>query len=115
MDPRVNRLLRSIGSIEHLCDVDLLVFLARHAHMLLTTDQLAAFVGYNVGCITASLTRLIEGGIVKTTLSPGLTARLFVIEYDGVHREALRELLTFANTRAGRLALRRALADGGRA
>lgn len=81
--------------------------------MLLTTGQLAAFVGHNLDRVTASLTRLMDAGIVTATPSPGLAARLFVLEYDGAHRDALPELLTFAETRAGRLALRRALTDRG--
>jgi hypothetical protein len=51
----VKRLLARVPLIEDACHLDLLLFLYRHPRALLTSAQLAGFVGYNPKDITKAL------------------------------------------------------------
>jgi hypothetical protein len=113
LDQRASRLLKLVGALEHPCDLDLLVFFARHAPMLLTDEQLSRFVGYQIDWVAESLARLTGAGLVSITSAPGLTARMFVFEHEGRDPEALKALLALGSTREGRVALRRILTAGG--
>ena len=55
------RLLDRIAVLQHPCDLDLLIFLARHRCTLLGTEQLADLLGYDLTQIDASLD-LLAGG-----------------------------------------------------
>jgi hypothetical protein len=59
----VKRLLARTPFIRGACDLDLIGFLHRHPRRLLTTEQLAGFVGYNLKEIAKSLDGFIEAGL----------------------------------------------------
>lgn len=84
------------------CDLDLLVFLHRHPRALLTSEQIAAFVGYDIKQIAKSLEALIEAGLLERTQNPMHAARMYVLDLDGPQHGGIRELLKLASTRNGR-------------
>lgn len=108
------RLLDRIGVLRQPCDLDLLIFFARHPRSLLTSESLARFLGYGLKQIADSLEVLLAAGLITRVQVPTHAARLYVFAIDDkdggdgngtwVHR-----LLEVASTRGGRLALRGAL------
>lgn len=88
--------------VRNACDFDLLVFLHRHPRALLTSEQIAAFVGYDIKEIAKSLEALIEAGFLERTQNPMHAARMYVLDLDGPQHGGIRELLKLASTRTGR-------------
>lgn len=84
------------------CDLDLLVFLHRHPRSLLASEQLAAFVGYDIKEIAKSLDAFIDAGLLERTQNPTHSARLYLLVLDGPEHGALGPLLKLASTREGR-------------
>ena len=70
-----NRLLDRIGRIAHPCDLDLLMFFARHPRTLVTSEQLATWLGYELRQIAPSLEVLLESGWLTRSQSPAHAAR----------------------------------------
>lgn len=95
--------------VRNACDLDLLVFLYRHPRTLLTSEQLAAFVGYDIKQIAKSLEAFIEAGLLERTQNPMHAARMYLLELDGPHHGGIRELLKLASTRNGRRGVLHAL------
>lgn len=91
------------------CDLDLLVFLHRHPRTLLTSEQLAAFVGYDIKEIAKSLEAFIEAGLLERTQNPMHAARMYLLILDGPHHDGIRDLLKLASTRNGRRSILQAL------
>ena len=58
------RLLDRIGALQHPCDLDLLIFFARHPRTLLASEQLAVLLGYEFTQLAASLDLLVGAGCV---------------------------------------------------
>jgi len=102
-------LLDGVPTLRRACDLDLLLFFARHPVSLLTSEQLAAFVGYDHDEVAESLERLSSAGIVTRTDRPAYVARRFVFAPGGAHGGGLSSLLQLASTREGRVALLQAL------
>ena len=102
-------LLDRIGVLRRPSDLDLLVFFARHPRALLSSEHLAAFLGYGAKEIAASLDLLVDGGFVSRTPHARHAARMYVIAMDASHGDWLPALLRMASTREGRLALIKAL------
>lgn len=99
----IKRLLAGAPVIQYACDLDLMGFLHRHPRTLLTTEQLAGFVGYNLKDIARALDALIEAGLLARTTQQSLhAARMFVLVLDGPQGGGVRELLELGSTRAGR-------------
>lgn len=84
------------------CDLDLLLFLRRHPRILLTSEQLATFVGYDIQQIAQSLDRFLEAGFLERTQNPMHAARLYLLRLEGPPNDHLRRLLNLALTRSGR-------------
>ncbi len=99
------RLIDRIDVLRHPCDLDLLVFFARHRRTLLASEQLAAFLGYGVKEIAESLDRLLEAGLITRTTNPAYVARFYVFSAGGSGGGWLPEVLRAASTREGRLAM----------
>jgi hypothetical protein len=99
------RLLDHIDVLRHPSDLDLLIFFARHPRSLLASEHLAAFLGYGVKEIAASLDLLLGAGLIARTPNPSHAARLYVFSVDGPSGEWLPALLKLASTRQGRLAM----------
>lgn len=99
----IRRLLARAPVIQSACDIDLLVFLHRHPRALLTSEQLAGFVGYNIKDMARALEAFIEAGLLARTSQQSLhAARMFLLLLDGTQGPNLSALLELASTRAGR-------------
>ncbi|MEO7192667.1 MAG: hypothetical protein ABI051_16570 [Vicinamibacterales bacterium] len=108
-DDQSRRLLNQIGVLRDPCDLDLLVFFVRHPRVLLTSDQIAAFLGYEVKRLGDSLDVLVRAQLLTCMQTPTSSARMHVFAVDGPHDGWLPSLVEMASTREGRLALRAAL------
>jgi hypothetical protein len=102
----VKRLLALAPVIQSACELDLLAFLHRHPRTLLTSEQLAGFVGYNLKDIAKALDAFIEAGLLgRTTPHSMHAARMFLLLLDGPQGGPARALLELAGTREGRRAI----------
>ncbi len=107
---QVHRLLDRFAVLRNPCDLDLLLFLVRHPRALLSSDQIAALLGYPVERLGDSLDALVTANLLSRTQKPNGVARMYVFA-DRVAPDWLSSLVELASTRAGRLALRNALED----
>src|SRR5207253_4874585 len=98
--PRFQHLLTSIGVLRHPCDLDLLLFFHRHPHALLTSDRLAAYVGYDLNQTARSLDLLTDAGFLKRSQNPTHAARMYVLQTSGTGW--LASLIDIASTQDGR-------------
>lgn len=112
-DGDARRLLDRISVLRYACDLDLLLFFARHPRSLLASESLAAFLGYDLNEIADSLEVLLSAGLLTRAQTPAHAARLYVYAVDhtnsGGNGDSIASLLALASTRDGRLALREAL------
>jgi hypothetical protein len=95
--------------IRNLCDLDLLLFFARHPRTLLASEELVRLLGYPLNRIGQSLESLLTAGLLTRTPQKSRAARMYVLAIDGKNDGWLTEVVTLASTRTGRLALRLAL------
>ena len=107
-------LLGSIGVLRHPCDLDLLLFFYRHPRAILTSERLAAYVGYDLNQLARSLDLLADAGLLERSQNPTHAARLYVLKTPATGW--LRSVLDIASTREGREKLIRTMktvaADG---
>ena len=101
----LQRLLARVSVVQNRCDLDLLVFLHRHPRVLLTNEQIAAFVGYNMKQVAKSLDAFIEAGLLERTQNPMHAARMYLLELNGPQGDGYKHLLELASTREGRHAI----------
>jgi DNA-binding MarR family transcriptional regulator len=102
-DPeKIKRLLARTPVIRNGCDLDLLVFLYRHPRTLLTSEQIAAFVGRDMKLVAQALDALIVAGFVERLHNPTHAARLYLLAVHGPEDKGLKTLLELAFTRQGR-------------
>jgi hypothetical protein len=87
------------------CDLDLLLFFSRHPRVVLSSEQLAAFVGYDLVEVARALDLLLGAGLLKRTLNHGTPGRMYVLEVDHAE-EWLEPLRQVCATPDGRSALR---------
>jgi hypothetical protein len=106
---RYQHLLDRIGVLRHPCDLDLLLFLHRHPRSILTSERLAAYVGYDLSQVGRSLDLLTEAGLLERSQNPTHAARLYVLKTPDVGW--LTSLLNIASTRDGRRSLMQALQE----
>ena len=78
-DPVAVELVEAAG-LRDACDLDLLLFFSRHPRVVLTSEQLAAYVGYELAQVARALDRLLETGLLKRTLNQGAPGRMYVLE-----------------------------------
>ena len=110
------RVLDEIGVVRHRADLDLLLFFVRHPRTLLTSEQIAAFLGYDLSQVAHSLDLLLESRLLTRTQNrSNHAARLYVFAADGSSGGWLPLLRRLSSTREGRLALVAALAEQGSA
>jgi hypothetical protein len=102
--------LLNIARIKTACDLDLLLFFARHPDALMTSEQLAALVGYDLAQIAKSLDLLVQRKLLRRTQNPTHAARLyrFRADYGGPR---FKELLAAATTVEGRRRIRSLLSE----
>ena len=108
---RFEHLLNSIGVLRHPCDLDLVLFFHRHPNALLTSDRLAAYVGYDLDQVGRSLDVLTEAGLLDRTQTPSHAARMYVLKVP--ESGWLAPLFDIASTREGRQAVIDAMRDAG--
>ena len=116
MNPTENHarvLLGHIPTLLRRCDLDLLMFFAKHPRTLMASEQLAKLLGYELKAVAQSLDVLLAAGLLTRTQNPTRTARLYEFATDGASQAWLPDFVAFASTRQGRLALRLALPDCG--
>lgn len=107
---QVHRLLDRIAVLRDPCDLDLLLFFVRHPRALLSSDQIAALLGYPVKRLGDSLDVLATADLLLRRQKPNGVAQLYIFA-DSVAPDWLSSLVELASTRAGRLALRNSLED----
>jgi DNA-binding MarR family transcriptional regulator len=97
--------LLKIVRIKTPCDLDLLLFFVRHPDALMTSEQLAVIVGYDLPQIAKSLDLLVKRKLLQRTQNPTHAARLyrFRVNYGGPRFE---EVLKVASTLEGRRRIR---------
>lgn len=102
--------LLNIARIKTPCDLDLLLFFARHPDALMRSEQLAAIVGYDLAQIAKSLDLLVKRKFLRRLQNPTHAARLyrFRADYGG---PAFLELLKVATTVEGRRRIRHLLSE----
>lgn len=105
----VTSLLARTPVVRNACDLDLLVFLHRHPRTLLTSEQLAAFVGYDIKEIAKSLEAFIEVGLLERTQNPMHAARMYLLVLAGPSHDGIRDILKLVSTRSGRHSVLQAL------
>jgi hypothetical protein len=64
------------------CDLDLLLFFSRHPRVVLSSDQLAANVGYDLPQVARALELLLGAGLLKRTLNQRASGRMYVLEVE---------------------------------
>lgn len=102
--------LRRVPAIAHASDLDLLIFFAKHPRTLMTSEQLAPLLGYQLSDVAHSLDALLSIGILTRTQNPARLPRMYCFAADG-DGGWLPTLMTLGSTRAGLLALRQALSE----
>ena len=94
------------------CDLDVLIFFFRHPSALLTLDDLASRVGYNVHDVAASIEGLFAAGWLRRSEEGAKSRRSEARLYgfmSGTWDAILGQLLWLASSPDGRRSLRRAL------
>ena len=94
------------------CELDLLMFLHRHPRTLLTSERLAAFVGYEMKQVAKSIEAFIDAGILERTQNASYAARMYVLVLNGPGDGGLTTLLKLASTRTGRRDILQILGPG---
>lgn len=102
-ESEARRLVGRMDGLRHPCDLDLLIFFARHPRALLANEHLAAFLGYGVKEVAASLDLLLNAGLLKRSPHAKHAAQLYVFTSGGSADEWLPALLDLAGSRQGRL------------
>ena len=97
---RFEHLVGSVRILRHPCDLDLLVFFHRHPRAILTSERLAAYVGYDLNQLARSLDLLTNAGLLERSQNPTPAARLYVLK--APETGWLASVLDIASTREGR-------------
>ena len=106
---QIERLLAEAPLVRNSCDLDLLLFLHRHPRTLLTSEQIAAFVGYSMNQIADSLDTFIASGLLGRIQNAKHAARMYFLKLDGPPGHGPKRLLELASTRLGRQSIIRTL------
>ena len=105
----IQRLLSTTSVITGACELDLLVFLCRHPYALLTNEQLATFLGYDMKQAAEAIDAFIEIGLLERTQNPTHAARMYRLMLGDPDKGRFKTLLELASTRQGRQSVLRAL------
>ena len=93
IDPAAVPLVEAAG-LRDTCDLDLLLFFSRHPRVVLSSEQLATYVGYDVQHVARALDFLLGRGLLKRTLHARAPGQMYVLEVDHAEEwlESLRQL-----------------------
>jgi hypothetical protein len=108
-NPLAVQLLEATG-LRNACDLDLLLFFSRHPRVVLSSEQLATLVGYDLVEVARALDLLLGAGLLKRTLNHGAPGRMYVLEVDHAE-EWLESLRGLCATPDGRNALKALLRE----
>src|SRR5690348_618117 len=97
--------LIEVAGLRGPCDLDLLLFFSRHPRVVLSSEQLALYVGYDLAEVARALDLLLGAGLLKRTLNHGTPGRVYVLEVDRAE-EWLELLRRLCATPDGRNALK---------
>jgi hypothetical protein len=95
-------LLARTPVIQGPCELDLLGFLHRHPRTLLTSEQLAVFVGYDIKEVAKSIDVFIDAGLLGRTKNRLHAARMYSLVLNGQQADGITALLELAGTKQGR-------------
>ena len=104
-----SQLVDRIGVLQQPAELDLLIFFARHPRALMTSEEIAALVGYRPQQTAEALEALLRAGLITRAQKPPHAPRLYEFA-PAAGAEWIYEVFELAMTRPGRVALRRALA-----
>ena len=102
-------LLNGIPALQRRCDLDLLVFFARHWRVLLSSEQLSGLLGYPLKEVARSRDGLVAAGLLTRAQDSTRPERLYVLNPECMNGGPLPAIVTLASTPVGRSSLRRAL------
>jgi len=106
---RVEDWLKTLG-IESLCQWDVLVFLYRHQSGLVNAEHIARLLGDATAEVVAALDRLESSGLVeRSRVSQGVRWYQLTAPADPTPRDALKRLMTLADSHTVRRLLGRTL------
>jgi hypothetical protein len=98
---QIEHLLADASLVRNSCDLDLFLFLHRHPRTLLTSEQIAAFVGYPMNQVADSLDMFIASGLLDRIQNAMHPARMYLLQLDGPQGDGPKRLLELASTRLG--------------
>ncbi len=98
-------------ALQRPCDLDLLVFFAKHPQTLLSSEQFARLLGYELKEVAQSLRVLLGAGLLTRSEKHSRTrpALMYVFPAHAMSGGTLPAIVKMASTRGGLLALRQAL------
>ena len=102
-------LLNHIPALQRPCDLDLLVFFARHWRALLSSEQLARLLGYPLKELARSRDALVAAGLLTRAQDRTRPERMYMLDPECMDDGPLPAIVTLASTPLGRLSLKRAL------
>src|SRR5687768_11910609 len=106
----IPHLLDRVAAIHSRCDLDVLVYLFRHADALVTGEHVAAAVGCGLKQVAGSLDSFVFAGLLKRKVSQADGPGMYVFAVGRPADGPLATLLQLASTRPGRLQILEALA-----
>src|SRR5688572_23170443 len=109
-DPTPIQLIQASG-LRDACELDLLLFFSRHPRIVLSSEQLAIYVGYLLPQVARALDLLLGAGLLKRTLNRGASGRMYVLDVDHAE-EWLGPLRRVCATPEDRNALKALLKQG---
>jgi hypothetical protein len=109
----VLHLLDRVSGIHSRCDLDVLVYLFRHADALVTGEHVAAAVGCDLNQVAGSLDSFVFAGLLKRKMSGTDGPGMYVFAVGRPADGPLASLLQLASSRPGRLEILEALANQG--
>lgn len=109
----IPHLLDRVAAVHSRCDLDVLVYLFRHADALLTGEHVAAAVGCDLKQVAGSLDSFVFAGLLKRTRSRTEGPGMYVFAVGRPADGPLASLLQIASSRPGRLQILAALESRG--
>src|SRR5688572_21139996 len=90
-------LLDRIPALRRPCDLDLLMFFARHWRAILSSEQIASLLGYPLQEVARSRDALVAARVLTRVQDSTRAARMYVFDPDAIEGDALRNILTLAS------------------
>lgn len=107
----IAHLLDRVAAVHSRCDLDVLVYLFRHADALLTGENVAAAVGCDLNHVAGALDSFVIAGLLTRKRSRTEGPGMYVFAVGRPADGPLASLLQLASSRPGRLQILEALAS----